>query len=206
MKLVLYVGENFINFPIFIYAFKNLYIFKFIISTFFKTLIWICLAHFPVQPQRNLPSFNLKLKKLLCCFWDNPLGFFIILSADVFLFNIYFYYCFQVFSLLIPFIYFIVFWDFFVSSNFFTVTAFCDFAFCVVLQRVLRIGERFFYSQVFFTLHSFSTFGTTCCHQGFPGAGSSTSKDASSPTEVRNTDLALLFVWIIECSAKGLSR
>ena len=39
-----------------------------------------------------------------------------------------------------------------------------------VLPRVLRIWESVFYSQTFFTLHSFPTFGTTCFYQGFPGS------------------------------------
>ena len=41
---------------------------------------------------------------------------------------------------------------------------------CVVVPRVLRIRETFFYSQsFFFTLHSFPTFGTNCFYHGFPG-------------------------------------
>ena len=39
-----------------------------------------------------------------------------------------------------------------------------------VLPRVLRIWENVFPSPVFFTLHSFPTFGTTCFYQGFPGS------------------------------------
>ena len=39
-----------------------------------------------------------------------------------------------------------------------------------VLPRVLRIWESFFYYHVFFTLHSFPTFGRTCLFQGFPGS------------------------------------
>ena len=42
--------------------------------------------------------------------------------------------------------------------------------FCVAVPRVLRIWESFFYSQAFFTLHSFPTFATTCIYQGFPGS------------------------------------
>ena len=38
------------------------------------------------------------------------------------------------------------------------------------------------------------------------GAGSSSLKVTEPPTEVRNTDLAYLFVWITQCSAKGISR
>ena len=39
-----------------------------------------------------------------------------------------------------------------------------------VLPRVLRIWESVFYYHVFFTLHSFPTFGRTCLFQGFPGS------------------------------------
>ena len=60
--------------------------------------------------------------------------------------------------------------------------------FSVVVPRVLRIWERFFHSQVFFTLQSFPTFDTTCFYQGFPGAGGSILKVPGLPTEVRNTD------------------
>ena len=66
--------------------------------------------------------------------------------------------------------------------------------------------RSFFYSQAFFTLHSFATFGTTCLYQSFPGASSSVLKVAGPPTEVRNTDPAHLFVWITQCSAKDISR
>ena len=95
---------------------------------------------------------------------------------------------FRVFSLLIAFVYF---------------TSFpcpdCQvLRFCVVVRRVLRIWESFFYfqaffllhsfptfatvawvlriwggllyCQAFFTLHSFSKFGTTCFYQGFSGS------------------------------------
>ena len=38
-----------------------------------------------------------------------------------------------------------------------------------IVPRVLRIWERFFCSEAFFTLNSsFPTFGTTCFYQGFP--------------------------------------
>ena len=39
-----------------------------------------------------------------------------------------------------------------------------------VLLWVLRVWESVFYSQAFFTLHSFLTFDTTCFYQGFPGS------------------------------------
>ena len=39
-----------------------------------------------------------------------------------------------------------------------------------VLPRVLRIWKSIFYSQSFFTLLSFPTFGTICFYQGFPGS------------------------------------
>ena len=58
--------------------------------------------------------------------------------------------------------------------------------FCIVVPRMLRIWESFFYSQAFFNLHSLLEFGTTWFYQGFPRAGSSIMKVAGPPTEVRN--------------------
>ena len=53
----------------------------------------------------------------------------------------------------------------------------CFFAaFYQVLRFVLLYREcygferAFYYSQAFFTLHSFTTFGTTCFYQDFPGS------------------------------------
>ena len=76
----------------------------------------------------------------------------------------------------------------------------------VLLYRECYGCESFFYSQAFFTLYFFSTFGTTCFYQVFPGASSSTLKVvAGPPTGVRNTGLPHLFVWITQCLAKGIS-
>ena len=87
------------------------------------------------------------------------------------------------------------------------VALFCQLlCFCAVVPRMLRIWESFFYSKAFFTLHSFRTFGTTCFYQGIPGAGNSAMNIAGLPTEVRKTDPAHLFVWITQCSAKGICR
>ena len=59
-------------------------------------------------------------------------------------FTTYFYHCFWAFSFLIAFIH---------VTNF---AAFCQILrFPVVIPRVLRIWESFFYSHAFFTLHSF---------------------------------------------------
>ena len=53
-------------------------------------------------------------------------------------------------------------------SHFSGVSFFTFFGcFCVAVSRVVRIWESFLYSQAFFTLHSFPTFGTTCFYQGF---------------------------------------
>ena len=75
----------------------------------------------------------------------------------------------------------------------------------LLLPRLLRIWKSVFYSDVVFTLHLFSTFGTTCFYQGFPGADGSALKVTGVPTEVRNTDSTHLFVWIGQCSAKGIT-
>ena len=67
------------------------------------------------------------------------------LFLQVFLFYHWFYYCFL---------------SVFISSTFFAVTVLYQvLRFCVVVSRVLRIWESFFYPQAFFTLQSFPTFG-----------------------------------------------
>ena len=58
------------------------------------------------------------------------------------------------------------------------------------LPRVLRISERVFYFQVFFTLHSFLLF------QGFLGAVSSTSKLTWLHANLRKIPPARQFLWI----------
>ena len=112
---------------------------------------------------------------------------------------------------------------------------FCQvFGFCVVVPRMLRIWEYFFYSQAFFTLHPFPHLPqnrecyrferaflilrrflpyTPSRHlaqpsfiKAFLGAGSSSLKVPGPPTNVRNTHPAHLFVWITQCSPKGISR
>ena len=94
----------------------------------------------------------------------------------------------------------------FISPSFFTVTVFCQvLRFCVVVPRMLRIWESFFYSQAFFTLHCVPKFGTTCFYQGFPGAGNSAFKVAGPSTDVRNTDRVQLFVWVTLFSKRYLS-
>ena len=66
--------------------------------------------------------------------------------------------------------------------------------------------ECYGFERAFFTLRSFFSYTSSCFYQGFPGAGSSALKVAGSPTEVRKTDPAHLFVWITQYSAKGISR
>ena len=95
-----------------------------------------------------------------------------------------FHHCFHFFSLLTFAIF--VFWvrSLFSLISFFHITNFlcykCFFgpflsgtSFCVVMvvvPRVLRIWESFFYSQALFTLHAFPKFGKTCFYQGFSGS------------------------------------
>ena len=58
------------------------------------------------------------------------------------------------------------------------------------LPRVLRVWESVFYSQAFFTLHSFLLL------QGFPGTGSSNSELARLHADLRNIASTQLLVWI----------
>ena len=61
------------------------------------------------------------------------------------------------------------------------------------------------YKRTFFTLRRFLPYFLSWFYQGFPGASSSALKVAGLSTEVWNTDLARLFLWIIEYSAKGIT-
>ena len=129
---------------------------------------------------KKLPKFqemkllNPKLKKILFS-EENPLGFFITVSSDVFIspliFTIVFgcFHCWlhwfasslflQVF--LFHYWFYYCFFECYDFTNVLYVAVFCHvLCFCVVVPWVLRISESFFYSQAFFTLHSFPTFGT----------------------------------------------
>ena len=133
-----------------------------------------------------------------------------------------------------PLVFIIVFWVFSFCQVSLPWLFFCQvLRFCVAVPRVLRyeraffpsgvfyftllptfatvpwvltIWESIFYSQAFFILISFPTFGTTCFYQGFSWSDSFSLKVAGPSTEVRNTDSTHLFVWITPCSAKGISR
>ena len=99
--------------------------------------------------------FHINFTIFYVCFhyW---LHLFTSLFLQVFLFHHWVYYCFS---------------SVFISPTFFTVALFCQLlCFCAVVPPMLRIWESFFYSKVFFTIHSFRTFGTTCFYQGIPGA------------------------------------
>ena len=145
--------------------------------------------------------FSHQLKKS-CFFLGKPLAFFITFSSDVLIF----FSCFHFFM----FLFLQMFSGVFIIDCIFSLHCFFTFCevlrFCAVVSKVLRIWESFFYSQAFFALHPFSTFGPTCFYQGFPEAGSTALKIAGPPTEVRNTDPAHLLVRIIQFSAKGISR
>ena len=123
------------------------------------------------------------VKKLLFCFSGEPL-----------VFSVFSCFHFHMFSFLRILLLLIVIVHFTLSLLFLTYFVF------VLLPRLLLIWENVFYSDAFFTLHSFPTFGTTCLYQVFPRAGSSALKVAGFPTDVRNTDPVHLFVWITQCS------
>ena len=121
-------------------------------------------------------------------------------------------------------------WALFIVRRFFTLHSFLTFT---KVQRVLRISKSPFYCQMFLTLHSFPTFATVprvlriwesiFYSQGFlpytpsqhlaqPAfiktplrANNSPLKVAEPLPEVQNTDPAHVFVWITQCSVKGIS-
>ena len=122
-----------------------------------------------------------KLKKTPV-FLGEPISAFHHCFLSCFHFTTDFYYYFWVFSLLIAFVNFINFRVFhhclggFILLLIFTIVfrvfsfyklSFPWLVFCVDVPWVLWIGESIFYSQVFFSLHSFPTFGTTCFYQDF---------------------------------------
>ena len=123
------------------------------------------------------------IKKLLFCFSGEPLVFSVFSC-----FNFYMFSFLRILLLLIVIVHFTL------SLLFLTYFVF------VLLPRLLLIWENVFYSDAFFTLHSFLTFDTTCLYQVFPRADSSALKVAGFPTDVRNTDPVHLFVWITQCS------
>ena len=105
--------------------------------------------------------------------------------------------------------------QFFMSPTFFTLTAFqllfCQvLSFCVVVLWVPQIPESFFYPQAVFSLHSFLTFGTTgtCTNLISRVLWEPTVLPWSCrglSTVLRNTYSAHLFVYITQCSAKGVT-
>ena len=64
----------------------------------------------------------------------------------------------------------------------------------IFLPRALRFWVGIFYSQTFFTLHSFTDI-LTAFFKSSLGAGSSSLKFAGLHIDPRNTDAAHLFVW-----------
>ena len=155
----------------------------------------------------EMKLFNPKLQKLLF-FLGEPLRDFHHCFFRCLHFTIDFYYCFWTFSLLIVLVHVTVSSGVFISPLllllFFKCFHFTNFLYrdcflsgtsflCCCTASATDLRELFSLAVVF-TLHSFPTFGTTCFDQGFPEAGSFALKVAGSPTEVRNTDQAHLFV------------
>ena len=144
--------------------------------------------------------FNPKLKETpVLLFSRETLRAFHHCYFRCFHFNINSYYCFWVFLFLIAFVHFTVssgvfitpliwlfFFECFHFTNLFTVTIFWQaLCFFVVEPRVLRIKKIFFYSQVFFTSHSFSIFGTVTFYPGFPRGDSSVLKAVGLPLNLK---------------------
>ena len=102
----------------------------------------------------------------------------------------------------------------FVSSDVFIIDSICSLysfffvcqvlCFCVATASATDMQERFLISGVFY-LTPLLTIDTTFFHQGFFGAGSSALNVAGLPTEVQNTDLAHLFIWITQCLANVIT-
>ena len=133
---------------------------------------------------QEMKLFNLQLKKLLFCFQENPLGFFITVFSDVIILPLILtiacrcFYC-RLHSPTSLFLATFSFHQFSLPPLFF-VTSY----FVLLYRECYRFERAFVYSQGFFTLHSLSTFGTTCFNQGFSGDGNSAQKVAGLPTEV----------------------
>ena len=165
--------------------------------------------------------FSTPSLKNSCFFQEKPLGFFITVSSYVFISPLIFTIALRCFHCWLHFLTSPLFVQVFLLHHWFNDCFFECFHFTnflyhdgffarhfvfVLLYRECYGCQSFFYSQAFFTLYFFSTFGTTCFYEVFPGASSSTLKVvAGPPTGVRNTDLPHLFVWITQCLAKGIS-
>ena len=129
-------------------------------------------------------------------FGENLLGFFIIVSSGVFIFHRWFlplfFECFHCWL------------HFFMSP---TLLLFCQVLRSCVVPWVLRIWESFFYSQAFLPYTPSQHLAQSAFIMASLGVDSSSLKAAGPPpTEVRNTEPVYLFVWITQCSAKGISR
>ena len=136
-----------------------------------------------------------KLKKLL--FLGEPLRVFHHCFFRGFHFSpLIFTTVFRVFSLLIAF---------FMSP---TLLLFCQvLRSCVVVPWVLRIWEgSFLILRRFLPYTPSRHLAQPSFIKAFLGAGSSSLKVPGPPTNVRNTHPAHLFVWITQCSPKGISR
>ena len=108
-------------------------------------------------------------------------------------FTNYFYYCFSSTSFTMTvFLYFFVFWHFFFVLLYRECYGFERRAF-LTLKRFLSHTPSEHLAQLAFIKASL-------------GASSSSLKVAGPPTEVRNIDPVHLFVWITQCSVKGISR
>ena len=132
---------------------------------------------------QELKIFNLKLKTSWV-FYENPLGFFIIVSSDVFISTLIFTIVFGCFHcwlyLLSSWMFLQVFlfhhWFYncfssvFISPTFFAVTFFCQvLCFCLaVVASATDLREPFLNSGVFY-LTLLPDFGTTYFYQSLPG-------------------------------------
>ena len=126
--------------------------------------------------------FDLKLKN--SCFLGEPLGFFTTISL--------------VFSAVFSFLHVFISSDFFRCFHYWfhlltSLFLHCCCCCCTAIATDLR--ELFLLSGVFFS------YTLSCFYQGFPRAGSSALKVAGLPTDVQNTDLAHLYIWMTQCSA-----
>ena len=175
---------------------------------------------FPLFRRNNLPSSKKKnkIKKKLWKtsyssvkrnFLATRLGFFITVSSGVSISPLIFTIVFRVFSLLTTFVHFTnfrVFHHCFFRCFYFTTNSFHQFFLpCAIVTWVLWIWESFFTLRGFFTLTPFQDLVQPNFIKASLGANTSPLTVSGPPTENWNTDPADLFVWITQCSAKGIA-
>ena len=134
-------------------------------------------------------------KKLFFLFLGEPVGFLIFSCSNLFsfLYLLHFISC-RFHLSLFSFLFILL------------CSCFCFFRFFYCWLHLLMSSSFFCcyrqccgFERASFTLRCFLPYTSSCLYQGFHGVSSSVFKVAGLPTEIKNIDPTLLFVWITQC-------